>query len=333
MRKTSSPLRAVRIDRSSPATAEGVIETLLARSPKAGRRAVLQFLAESIASVSTTSNDRWGVTLDPGHVRFNTGQTESVVFWPDQVDVLVKDIQSVSGMALRGPYPSAGGSRLLGVPYDIAVRVLPRIRAAHTSAVASAIRRPSTRLIKGAHSPGVVEYLWRTLGLDGSPPVPTYFVGRRTLAGSRGSRHSEEAVRVVMALPDLDRSETMAVIKVRLAQQLFRRRLASSRRRCCLTGITDPAHLRASHIKPWSECTERERQDPNNGLLLAPHVDHLFDRGYLSFEDDGTVLVSKHLDRAVLEAWGLDAVTNVAPFSTAQAKYLKYHRNVVFKDA
>lgn len=104
MRRTSSPLRAVRIDRSSPATAEGVTETLLARSPKAGRRAVLQFLAESIASVSTTSNDRWGVTLDPGHVRFNTGQTESVVFWPDQVDVLVKDMQSVDGMTLGRLY-------------------------------------------------------------------------------------------------------------------------------------------------------------------------------------------------------------------------------------
>jgi len=280
-----------------------------------------------------SSNERWGVTLEPGYVRFNTGQTESVVLWPDHVAVLVKDVRSVVGTTLSRPYPSAGGSRLLAVPYDIAAGVLPRVGAAHTSAIASAVGRPSTRVIKDAHSPGVVEYLWTTLDLYGSPPVPSYFFDRRGHAGSRGSRPSDEAMGGVMALPDLDRSETMAVIKVRLAQQLFRRRLTASRRRCCLTGIADPAHLRASHIKPWSECTEQERQDPDNGLLLAPHVDHLFDRGYLSFEDDGTVLVSKLLDRAVLEAWGLDAVTNVAPFSPAQAKYLKYHRNVVLKDA
>ena len=89
--------------------------------------------------------------------------------------------------------------------------------------------------------------------------------------------------------------------------------------------------MRASHVKPWQVSDPTERQDPDNGLLLAPHVDHLFDQGYLSFEEDGTVLVSKSLDRTVLEAWGLAGIKKVAPFSRKQAKYLAYHRKYVFE--
>jgi len=60
-------------------------------------------------------------------------------------------------------------------------------------------------------------------------------------------------------------------------------------------------------------------------------VGHLFDQGYLSFEDDGTVLVSRHLDRAMLDAWGLNPVREGTPFSVEQATYLAHHRKNVFK--
>jgi len=102
--------------------------------------------------------------------------------------------------------------------------------------------------------------------------------------------------------------------------------------RCRVTGIADPLHLRASHIKPWAKCDDQERQDAANGLLLAPHVDHLFDSGFLSFEDDGTVLVSRGLEPSLLEAWGLDGVRKVAPFSARQSGYLAYHRKHVLKE-
>lgn len=130
---------------------------------------------------------------------------------------------------------------------------------------------------------------------------------------------------------DLAETERQAVVKVRLAQRLFRSRLSASARRCRVTGVTNQAYLRASHIKPWRDCSDAERQDPNNGLLLAPHVDLLFDQGYLSFEDDGTVLTARYLDPAVLRAWRLDRVRKVAPFSVKQAKYLAHHRKHVFE--
>ena len=147
----------------------------------------------------------------------------------------------------------------------------------------------------------------------------------------RERQETLEADRRLADRPDLTETEKRVVIKQRLAQRLFRERLKSADCRCRITGIRDSKHLRASHIKPWAECSDAERQDPANGLLLAPHVDHLFDAGFLSFEDDGTVLVSPLLERAVLEAWGLQGVTKVAPFSVKQAGYLAYHRTVVFR--
>jgi putative restriction endonuclease len=48
----------------------------------------------------------------------------------------------------------------------------------------------------------------------------------------------------------------------------------------------------ASHIKPWCESTNEERLNGENGLLLTPSIDHLFDRGFISFEDNGELLIS-----------------------------------------
>lgn len=70
-----------------------------------------------------------------------------------------------------------------------------------------------------------------------------------------------------------------------------------------MTGLALPELLRASHIKPWAECsTDDERLDVFNGLLLAPHLDALFDAGWVTFDDDGMVLVSASLpsDAAML---------------------------------
>jgi hypothetical protein len=147
----------------------------------------------------------------------------------------------------------------------------------------------------------------------------------------RERRQSVEDDKKLVERTDLTRTEKHVVIKQRLAQRLFRERLKAVDCRCRLTGVCDPQHLRASHIKPWAQCDDRERQDPANGLLLAPHVDHLFDAGYLAFEEDGTVLVSRQLDAGVRKAWGLEGVKQVSPFSAEQERYLEYHRRVVFR--
>jgi len=101
---------------------------------------------------------------------------------------------------------------------------------------------------------------------------------------------------------------------------------------CCrLTGLSELSHLRASHIKPWRASTDAEKLDGNNGLLLSPHVDHLFDQGYISFTDTGDLLVSTSLKPSVLALWKLTENANVGVFNPAQRSYLAYHRQNIFR--
>ena len=95
--------------------------------------------------------------------------------------------------------------------------------------------------------------------------------------------------------------------------------------------LTDPALLIASHIKPWSKSSDQEKLDGCNGLLLSPHVDRLFDRGFISFEDEGGVLRSKLVRAEVWLAWGFEGISSVGQFSNKQRDYLAYHREQIFK--
>ncbi|MCS4504287.1 HNH endonuclease [Arhodomonas aquaeolei] len=131
----------------------------------------------------------------------------------------------------------------------------------------------------------------------------------------------------------LDATTKTAVIAARRGQGRFRRNLEEIEDGCRITGIHDRRLLKASHIKPWRACeSSGERLDGNNGLLLSPSIDHLFDQGYLSFEDDGALLLSEQLEPTDLERLGvpLDAGYRVAPFNDAQREYLSYHRQSVF---
>jgi hypothetical protein len=89
--------------------------------------------------------------------------------------------------------------------------------------------------------------------------------------------------------------------------------------------------LRASHCKPWRDATNEERLDGENGLLLTPNADHLFDRGFIGFEDNGNVIVSPVAHRESLVRMGLEPgrPLNVGKFSTGQRRYLEFHRDNV----
>jgi predicted restriction endonuclease len=121
------------------------------------------------------------------------------------------------------------------------------------------------------------------------------------------------------------------LIKSRLGQGTFRRNVNKIEKRCRITKVCDINHLIASHIKPWHISTNDERLDGNNGLLLAPHIDHLFDEGYISFANNGQLMVSSKLDLNIIKQWGLELNVNVGKFNSAQKSYLAYHREKVFK--
>lgn len=123
-----------------------------------------------------------------------------------------------------------------------------------------------------------------------------------------------------------------ALILARRGQGLFRRRVSAIESRCRVTGVDRAEHLRASHCKPWRDSTNAERLDGDNGLLLTPSIDHLFDRGFISFAGDGRLLVSPVAHRPSLQRMGVevDASRNVGRFTPRQEQFLEFHRDAVF---
>ncbi|MFZ4604353.1 MAG: HNH endonuclease [Caulobacterales bacterium] len=127
------------------------------------------------------------------------------------------------------------------------------------------------------------------------------------------------------ALPST--TEVEQIVKKRVGQSIFRDALlAYWNGRCPLTGITDPALLRASHIVPWAECDDdAHRLDVHNGLLLSALWDAAFDRGLVSFDDDGGVLYAPLLTdgaRSVLSV----STPAALPLTDKLRKNLARHR-------
>jgi hypothetical protein len=127
--------------------------------------------------------------------------------------------------------------------------------------------------------------------------------------------------------------ETAAPDESRSGQGEFRANVEQVEGSCRATGVMDRRHLRAIHIKPWASCSDQERLDGNNGLLLSPHVAHLFERGHVTFADDGRMLVARQLNSTVLKRWGLDRTIASRAFSAKQRAYLSWHREHVFEKA
>lgn len=145
-------------------------------------------------------------------------------------------------------------------------------------------------------------------------------------------RLAEDAAQeVIQQRTDIGPTEKVRLTNSRLGQGAYRSNLEKIEKRCRLTGVADRRLLRASHIKPWWECDDREKLDGYNGLLLSPHVDHLFDRGYISFSDEGNLLLSKEVGSELLEPWGIKLPCNVGTFRKEQRVYLGHHRRFVFE--
>lgn len=136
----------------------------------------------------------------------------------------------------------------------------------------------------------------------------------------------------IEANPELSPTAREALVLARRGQGIFRQRVQAIETRCRITGVNRPEHLRASHCKPWRDSDNVERLDGENGLLLTPSIDHLFDRGFISFRDNGRLLVSPVAHGPSLERMGVavDREVNVGGFTVGQRKYLEFHREQVW---
>ncbi len=152
-------------------------------------------------------------------------------------------------------------------------------------------------------------------------------------------RDIEEWERRVETAIDTDRTipqtERTALVQARRGQGLFRDNVRSIEHACRVTRVERMEHLVASHIQPWRDSSNRQRLDGENGLLLTPTVDHLFDKGFISFENTGRLIVSPVADPVSLKRMGIDreARVNVGAFSQGQRQYLEFHRENVLRMA
>jgi len=124
-------------------------------------------------------------------------------------------------------------------------------------------------------------------------------------------------------------------INGRLRQSLFRRKvLENFEYRCCLTEIHEENLLIASHIIPWSSRITT-RLDPSNGLCLFSSYDSLFDKGYISFDDDLRVVTPSNTNslsarlREMLESIKGKVIREPVNHNI-KLEYIQYHRLNIF---
>ncbi len=117
----------------------------------------------------------------------------------------------------------------------------------------------------------------------------------------------------------------------RKSQVKYREELYNVFKHCPFTHIDEFKLLIASHIKPHAVSTKREQADPDNGLMLSPLYDKLFDKGFISFKDNGEILISDWLSLHNRELISFEYSPEDLFLNDQRKKYLEYHRENVFK--
>lgn len=140
--------------------------------------------------------------------------------------------------------------------------------------------------------------------------------------------HPLALFRALLAQEPARPTESEAVRRIRIGQDVFRAALLDYWGGTCpLTGIAEAPLLRASHILPWSRCSDAERLDVHNGLLLSALWDAAFDRGLVSFADDGHALFASELGAAARQALCAGAISPaIAGLKPQHAVRLVDHR-------
>jgi len=141
----------------------------------------------------------------------------------------------------------------------------------------------------------------------------------------------DAAQRDIWERKDIGIEEKRSLLGARLGHGVYRANVEQVEGACRVTGVMDRRHLRAVHIKPWRDCSDAEKLDGYNGLMLSPHVAHLFERGYISFSDDGALVVSQTLNTRILKQWAITVPGQPRAFRSEQKPYLAWHREHVYE--
>lgn len=123
-------------------------------------------------------------------------------------------------------------------------------------------------------------------------------------------------------------TEVERMVRQRVGQDKFRQSMIDYwGAACAVTGLTLLPALRASHAKPWADCSnDAERLNVYNGFLLSANLDALFDKFLISFDEDGQILIRDTISKSDRQSLGLSPSMKLRWVSSAHAPFLKYHR-------
>lgn len=129
-----------------------------------------------------------------------------------------------------------------------------------------------------------------------------------------------------------DAEKKREISRARIGQGKYREQLLEECPFCPITKINDERLLIASHIKPWAASTDEEKVDPKNGFMFSPLYDKLFDRGFITFTNDRTVIISDWLTPQNKRRIGIEngQFFQALPMDEERVAYLDFHREAVF---
>lgn len=131
----------------------------------------------------------------------------------------------------------------------------------------------------------------------------------------------------------IDSTTKEQIIQARKGQGKYRELILEKfHNECAVTGVNDTRILIASHIKPWTDSTNIERVNRENGILLCPTFDKLFDKGFISFKNNGQIMLSDYFDDRNFKRLNIDSrIVGKLYLTNEMKEFLDYHRDMVFK--
>ena len=150
----------------------------------------------------------------------------------------------------------------------------------------------------------------------------------RTLPDEPFHRYAKAVAEELAAAGPTSATEVERLVRQRVGQNIYRESLMDYwGGACAVTGIAIPEVLRASHARPWAECaTDAERLNVFNGFLLCAHLDALFDRHLMSFNEVGEAVFAPKIDLSTRTTLGLGPHIRLRWIRDKHLPFLDYHR-------
>jgi putative restriction endonuclease len=170
-------------------------------------------------------------------------------------------------------------------------------------------------------STGLIKYYFKIF-VDFKSDLITYVMPRE-----------EEQEKQILENINTTKKEKENLINSRIGQGEYRRKLFSECPICPFTQVSDERMLVASHIKPWVFSDDKEKVDIKNGFMFTPTYERLFNRGFITFEDDKTLVVSPWISQMNQNRLGIytGKIISLLQIDEKKKKYLEYHRDYIFK--